>query len=115
MLANLLDQTLELYQPTKTLDRYRAQIYVWPSTPTATYRCRLQLMSKTNDSPEKGTPRQWQVYLPGEAVAATVNDRVRISGNWYEVVSVYPVHTPAGLHHIEMVVVAFSGEVPSGD
>lgn len=113
MLEMLLDQTLDLFQPVRTVDRYQSQVYIWPVNPAASYRCRLQLMSKTTDDPEKGTPRQWQVYLPASAALATVNDRVRIDGLWYEVVSVYPVHTPRGLHHIEMVIVAYSGTVPN--
>lgn len=113
MLPSLLDQTLELWQPVKTADRYHSQVYTWPGALALSTRCRLQLMSKTNDNPLKGTPRQWQVYASRALAVATVNDRVRIAGDWFEVVSVYPVHTPRGIHHVEMVVVAYSGELPN--
>jgi hypothetical protein len=113
MLSDLLDQTMELWQPVKVVDRYGSQKYSWPGSLAVTTRCRLQLMSTTADSPIAGTPRQWQVYVGREAAAATVNDRVRIDSDWFEIVSVYPVHTPAGLHHMQLVVVAYAGEVPN--
>jgi hypothetical protein len=110
---HLLNLTLELYQPVRVTDAYRSQKYVWPTTPTATFPCRLQRMSPTLDSPAKGTLRQWQVYLPADASVASDDDRVTIDGRWFDVVSVYPVHTPRGLHHIEMVVKNYDGEVPN--
>lgn len=111
MLSQLLDQTLNLYQPVRTTDGYRSQVYTWPSTPTLSTVCRLQLISQTVDAPRDGTPRQWQVYAGPELSVATVHDRVSVDGSLFDVVSVYPVHTPLGIHHIEMVVVAFQGEV----
>jgi hypothetical protein len=113
MLQNLLDQTLELWQPGRVVDRYGSLKYVWPGTLAVATRCRLQLMSTTTDSPTAGTPRQWQVYAGREVAVATVNDRVRIDSNWFEIVSVYPVHTPQGLHHTQLVVVAYAGELPN--
>lgn len=113
MLKRLLDQTLELWQPVRTVDRYGSQKYIWQGSMVLSSRCRLQLLSTTTDNPQKGTPLQWQVYAGPELAVATVNDRVKIDANWFEVVTVYPVHTPRGLHHIQMVVVAYSGEVPN--
>lgn len=114
MLSDLLDQTAELFQPVKVTDSFRSQTYQWPATPTLTFKCRLQLMSKTNDAPRIGTPRQWQMYATAVgAAASTVNDRIRIAGQMYDIVSVYPVHTPRGLDHVEIVLVAYAGEVPN--
>ena|ERR1700755_2399287 len=113
MLPALLDQTLELWQPVRVTDRYNSQKYTWPGALAVTTRCRMQLMSRTNDDPPRGTPRQWQVYAGAALAVATVNDRILVDGNWFEIVSVYPVHTPRGLHHMEIVVVAYSGELPN--
>lgn len=111
MLSQLLDQTLLLYQPVRTVDSYRSQVYSWSVSPVLTAPCRLQLMDSTVDAPRDGTPREWQVYAGPELGVATIHDRVSIGGLLFDVVSVYPVHTPRGLHHIEMVVVAYQGEV----
>lgn len=112
-LRSLLSLPLELWQPVKTTDRYGSQKYIWPGNLAVSTRCRLQLLSTTTDAPAKGTPRQWQVYAGPEVAVATVNDRVKINTDWFEIVSVYPVYTPASLHHMELVVVAYSGEVPN--
>lgn len=110
MLINLLDQTAELFQPVRIQDSYRSQTYQWPSTPALTFPCRLQLKDTDTNAPIKGTPRQWQMYTPASGAVCTVNDRIRISGQMYDIVSVYPVHTPRGLDHMEIVLVNYADE-----
>lgn len=110
MLINLLDQTAELFQPVRVEDSYRSQTYQWPAIPILTFPCRLQLHDKRIDAPARGTPRRWQLYAPVSASVCTVNDRIRIDGRMYDIVSVYPVHTPRGLDHIEIVLINYADE-----
>lgn len=116
-LTQLLNQRAELFQPVKTRDRLRTQTYQWPQTPVAAFPARLQLLDTTVDAPREGTPRRWQLYLTADASITTINDRFRIDGRWFDVVTVYPVQSPRlpGTHHIQAVVVEFDGEVPHAE
>ena len=51
------------------------------------------------------------VALAGFAIATAVAQPARAT---FEVVSVYPAHTPRGLQHIEATLQTVSGGVPSG-
>lgn len=76
--------------------------------------CRLQLSQGVEDVDGRDLPTATgKLFLPPDAVIDT-HKRVRVADLVYEVVSVYPVHEPEGLHHYE-VVVRGSGGVPGGE
>lgn len=112
-LLSLLDMTADVFKPTRELDQFRSERYVWPVNPVATSPCRLQLNDTATNQPMDGTPREWRLFLPPD-VDVVRYDRVRIDGSYFDVVSVYPVHSPMlpGVHHLEAVIIAYDGEVP---
>lgn len=112
-LARMLGQTAEIFRPTKTADGFGDPRDQWPTTPSQSVKCRLQQVSGTEDTDGRDLAvGQWRVYLPDTAVISE-KDRVRVDGKTFEVVTVYPVHQPSGLHHFRCDLQTFSGEVPA--
>lgn len=87
----------------------------WPATGPE-HPCRLQLASGTENTDLRNVSiGQWKLFLLPD-VPASEKDRWRMDdGRMFEIVSVYPVHRPSGLHHLELTLETFSGEVPRGD
>ncbi|RSM73455.1 hypothetical protein DMH04_41320 [Kibdelosporangium aridum] len=115
MLTRLLTQAAEIFRPTKTTDRHRNQQDQWPATPTATYPCRLQLVTGTEDSDGRDLSiGQWKLYLPADAVISD-KDRVRVGTEVFEVTAVYPVESPrvGAAHHLQCTLTTYSGGVAS--
>ena len=112
-LARLLGQTAAIFRPVKAPDGFGDRRDQWPTSPAQTVKCRLQQVSGTEVTEGRDLAvGQWRVYLPPTAVISE-KDRVRIDGKTFEVVTVYPVHSPAGLHHYRCELETFSGEVPA--
>jgi head-tail adaptor len=113
MLADLLNQTADVFRATKTTDRHHNQVDHWPTTPTATYPARLQQLVGSEDSDGRDLSiGQWRLDLPGD-VDITEHDRVRVAGRTFEVTAVYPVQSPRGTHHVMCAVTTYSGGVAS--
>lgn len=116
LVRNLLGQTGQLLKPTAATSGFgtKAGTKTWPETGPE-YPCRLQLAGGTENTDLKNVAiGQWKLFLPPE-VPASEKDRWRMSdGRTFEIVSVYPVHRPQGLHHLEVTLETFSGGVPSG-
>lgn len=113
-LTSLLGQTAELFRPTTETDGFGDQSrLVYPPTPSQTVKSRLQLSSgfELTDAREVAIG-QAKLFLPPDAVVDETT-RVRVDGKTFNVTSVYPVHTPTGLHHFECQVETYSGEVTS--
>lgn len=86
----------------------------WANPAKATHPCRLQLSQGTEDVDGREVAiATGKLFLPPDAVVDT-HKRAQVDGMTLEVVSVYPVHEPQGLHHYEVQVRTFSGGVPSG-
>ena len=117
-LQRLLGQTAEIFRPTTSGDGFGDTRSRWPTSwatsPTQTTKCRLQQGSGYENTETRNVAvGQWWIFLPKTAVIGE-KDRVRVDGKIVEVVTVYPVHQPSGLHHYECDLVTYSGEVPSG-
>lgn len=115
MLAQLLSQTAEIFRPTKVTDRHRNQQDQWPTIPTSTKPCRLQLVVGIEDTDGRDLSiSQWKLYLPADAVISE-KDRVRVGTDVFEVTAVYPVESPRlpGLHHLQCNLTTYSGGVAS--
>lgn len=118
-LPEMLGQTAEIFRPTTSSDGFSDARSRWPSnwetTPDQTKPCRLQWSSgyERTDN-RKVAVGQWKLFLAADAVIDE-RDRVRVDGKYFEVVTVYPVHEPEGLHHYECDLATYSGEVPRGD
>ncbi len=114
-MRNLLGQTGQLLKATTSangLGTANAQ-KTWPETGPE-YPCRPQLASGTENTDLKNVALgQWKLFLLPDA-DVTEKDRVTCDGKTFEVVSVYPVNRPQGLHHFEVTLETFSGGVPSG-
>lgn len=114
-LLGLLNQTCDLFAPTKVSNGFGDPRDEWPTTPAkASVPCRLQLDSGTESlSGRDLAVQRWRIYLPGDE---TIDEHWRVrfqDGRWFEVRSVYLVYTPQGLHHYECKLDTFSGLVPS--
>lgn len=114
-MLNLLGQTGQLLKPVPATSGFgtKAGAKTWPETGPQ-YPCRLQLDGGTESTDLKNVAiERGKLFLPPE-VSASEKDRWKMSdGRVFEVVSVYPVHSPRGLHHLELRVETFSGGVPS--
>jgi hypothetical protein len=113
---NLLSQSGQLLKATTAANGFgtaNAQ-KTWPATGPE-HPCRLQLASGTENTDLRNVAiQQWKLFLLPD-VNASEKDRWRMSdGRTFDIVSVYPVHDSAGLHHLELTLEAFSGGVPSG-
>jgi hypothetical protein len=112
-LTRMLGQTAEIFRPAKVEDGFGDRRDQWPTSPAQTVKCRLQLLTGTEVTDGRDlSVGQWRVYLPPTA-AITEHDRLRIDGKTFEIVTVYPVHSPTGLHHYRCDLTTFSGEVPA--
>lgn len=113
-MRHLLGQTGEILTPTKKANGFGTPVDDWTTPAIQALPCRLQHVSgaENNDGRDLSIG-QWKVFFPPEAVIDE-HRRVRVDGKTFEVVTVYPVHTPRGLHHFEVELTTFSGGVPSG-
>lgn len=117
-LQRLLGQTAEVFRPTASSDGFGDARSRWPAnwetSPAQTVKCRLQWSSGYENTDNRDVAvGQWTVYLP-QSVTISERDRVRVDGKMFEVVTVYPVNQPAGLHHYKCGLSTYSGEVPRG-
>lgn len=109
----MLQQSCQILTPTKVANGFGTPKDSWATPGTQEHPCRLQLVGGSeNDDNRDLSLTQWKLFLPPEAVASP-HDRVAVEGMVLEVVSVYPVHAPRGLHHLEVILTTFSGGVPS--
>lgn len=113
-MRHLLTQTCEILRATLTTSGFgtKSATRTWP-TSGPTHPCRLQLSGGTEDRDLRDVAiREGKVFLPPDA-DVTVKDRLIADGSTFEILTVYPVRSPQGLHHFELTVRTFSGGVPS--
>lgn len=111
----LLGQTATILRAAKKPSGFGGSALVddWTTATSTTSLCRLQQSGGTERTDLRDlSVTTWKLFLPA-AADITEHDRVTVDGKTFEVVSVYPVHTPAGEHHKECVLETFSGGVPS--
>jgi hypothetical protein len=112
---NLLGQTCQILRATTTTNGFgtKGASKAWPATGPE-HLCRLQLASGTENTDLRNVALgQWKLFLLPDA---DVSEKYRVvcEGKTFEVISVYPVNSPQGLHHFEVTLETFSGGVPSG-
>jgi len=113
VLSRLLKQTCRILTPTKTANGFGTATDNWANPGTQERPCRLQLVGGAESDDNRDLSiGQWKLFLPPAAVVSE-HDRVEVEDKVLEVVSVYPVHSPRGLHHYEVALTTFSGGVPS--
>lgn len=113
-MRNLLGQTCQILRAATATNGFGTKnaAKTWPATGPE-HPCRLQLASGTEDTDLRNVSiGQWKLFLLPDA-DVTEKDRVLCDGKTFEVVSVYPVNRPRGLHHFEVTLETFSGGVPS--
>ena len=113
MLSRMLQQPCRILTPTKVANGFGTPKDSWATPGTQELLCRLQLAAGSENLDGRDLSlTQWKLFLPPDAVISP-HDRVAVDEKVLEVVSVYPVFTPRGLHHFEVMLATFSGGVPS--
>jgi hypothetical protein len=113
VLANLLGQACTILSPGTATNGFGTTVDSWASPTTQTTKCRLQLVSGVERTDLRDVSiGRYRLFLPA-GVTITEHDRVQVDGKTYEVINVYPVQRPQGLHHYQCDVETYSGEVPS--
>jgi hypothetical protein len=115
MLSSLLSQTGAILRPAKRASGFGTAVLVddWTNPTTTPARYRMWQVGGTERTDLRDIAiGQWRLMLFPDALISEKDRFVSDTGDTFEVITVYPAHTPGGRHHIECDLVTFSGKAP---